>query len=77
MAGGFLGRDEVNMMAALASPWHHTKRPPLKAGGLTLIDQIERAWRLRPCWICEARGACGHREFEVEEAAIERSRNGR
>ena len=29
-------------------------------------------WTIRPCFICEKRGLCDHREIEVDCAALER-----
>lgn len=37
----------------------------------TDTERILLLWDLRPCWICELRGPCIHREIDVARAEIE------
>jgi len=30
------------------------------------VDQIVQRWQIRPCFVCDARGQCNHREFHVD-----------
>lgn len=54
-----------------AVPWYLSKPVPVKEQRTPIMDAVERLWRMRPCFVCETRGGCRHREFDVDAAEVE------
>ena len=44
------------------------RQPDFTPRPLTLWEALHELWRARPCYICERRGNCGHREPEIDAA---------
>ncbi len=42
--------------------------------GTTEASELRRTWLRRPCFVCQRKGACDHREAEVDIAEIQAGR---
>lgn len=44
---------------------------PAPPGRVSIWRALHELWAIRPCWMCGARGPCGHREPEVDAAWLQ------